>query len=113
VNVLKVYTKVELSDSVDYYQASDEFDYKCSIDVHAWEFYDEECDISHPNWTEFNENWDVVSTISGIVKDGKAEILVQYKIDDYELHKLNLLIQKAVKEGMKLIRGDLDYYFSD
>jgi hypothetical protein len=108
---LKVWTKVEISDSLDYYSESDEFEFKCSIAIQAWEIYDEECDIEHENWTRFNENWEVVATVSGVVRNDKGQIQVEYCGEDYEEMKSNLLVQRSIKEAMNVIKNALDDYF--
>ncbi len=108
---MKVWTKVEVADGIDHYVTAEE-DFKCSVNIEAWEYYDEECDIDHENWKKYNENWEVVAVVFAIVKEDKGEIRVQYEEDDYDAHKSNLLIQKAVKEAMELMKEELDNYFS-
>jgi hypothetical protein len=107
---MKVWTKVEVSDLNIEFDDS-EFEYKCTFEIEAWEIYDEECDIDHENWKRYNENYEVVATVYGIVINEKAEIRVKYEKGEYETNKLNLLIQKAVKEAMELVRLNLNHYF--
>ncbi|MBP1156186.1 MULTISPECIES: hypothetical protein [unclassified Paenibacillus] len=102
---MKTWMKIRLADAIKTYDAHPDYDYKCSIDVLAWE-HAEERGIDQQNGV-------VVSIIIGIVKEEQAEIRVQYEKEDYEAHKTNLLIQKAVKEGMKWIKEELDTYLSN
>lgn len=106
---MKVWTKVELSDSIDHYISGLDYDYKIGIDVLAWEFYDEECDIDHENWKKYNENWDDVAEVTGIIRGNKIDIWVEYKTAEIEAAKTNFMIQKAIKEGIELVTKELDH----
>ncbi|NTZ18373.1 hypothetical protein EXW96_12555 [Paenibacillus sp. JMULE4] len=104
---MKIWMKVKLADTIKSYSKHPDYDYKCSIDVLAWDSMIEEGRSEHENPGRPDERGEVVSVIIGIVKGEHAEIRVQYEQEDY---KTNLLIQRAVKEGMKLIKEKLDAY---
>lgn len=108
---MKTWMKVNLADTIKSYSDHPDYDYKCSIDVLAWESLVGEGRSEHENRRSTNENGEVVSVIIGIVKGEHAEMRIQYEEEDYEAHKTNLLIQRAVKEGLKLIKEKLDAYF--
>ncbi|WP_284642415.1 hypothetical protein [Paenibacillus silviterrae] len=84
---MKQYSKVELSELLEHREDARAGDYRGSITIFAWELGNE------------GEPPRVVSVVIGELKDGRAELRVQYEKEDYEEHKTNLLIQRAVKEA--------------
>lgn len=103
--MMKTWMKIRLADAIKTYDDHSDYDFQCSLDVLAWENAEER--------GSEHENGVVVSVIMGIVQGEHAEIRVQYEKEDYEAHKTNLLIQKAVKEGMKWIKEELNTYLSN
>jgi len=57
---------------------------------------------------EMDEQDELVAKVYGtIAKTGKLEVRVRYEEDTYDAYKANLLIQRAVREGMDMVKKDL------
>ncbi|WP_435162995.1 hypothetical protein [Paenibacillus glycanilyticus] len=104
---MKLYTKAEPSDMFSGYGSTDIHEYQISIEIFAWEYYDDECDIDHPNWKQFNEEWEIVAEVFGGIRGVIGEVWIEY--DDQEV-KENLLIQAAISKATKFIQENLDHY---
>ncbi|TFE19740.1 hypothetical protein [Cohnella luojiensis] len=109
---LKVWTKVEMSDGIEYEYDAHDFDYKVSIEIQAWEHYDVNCDIDHPNWKKFNEKYEVVAIANGFARENDANIRIQYDIEFFEEYRSNLLIKRALKNATVIIKEKLDEYYN-
>ncbi|WP_336789640.1 hypothetical protein [Paenibacillus sp. MMO-177] len=104
---MKLYTKAEPSDMYSGYGSTDTHDYQISIEIFAWEYYDEECDTDHPNWKQFNEEWDIAAEVFGGIQGAICEVWIEY--GDPEI-KENPFIQAAIAKATKFIQEDLDHY---
>lgn len=102
---MKVWTKVEVDDAIGGFGSTADYEYQISIEIHAWEHYDEECDIDHENWTKYNENFEEVAEVFGGIREGKAYIWVTYGDESY---KDNLMIRKAISKAEKDVKEDLE-----
>ncbi|MFC5448591.1 hypothetical protein [Paenibacillus aestuarii] len=58
--------------------------------------------------SEDDKQDELVAKVYGTVaKTGKLEARVRYEQDTYEEYKANLLIQRAVREAMEMVKRDL------
>jgi hypothetical protein len=96
---LKQWMKVEPIGKVCVLEDSPD-SYMCSLRIGAWEH------------AEDGRAAEVVAVVNGVLQGGRAEIRVQYEKVDYEAHKSNLLVQRAVRQAMKQIEEQVRAYLA-